>query len=44
LNGALLRGLFLGAHTSCLTPSVDGQSVPRFKHLIVLADRSVKSY
>lgn len=33
LNGALLRGLFLGAHTSCLTPSVDVQSVPRFKHL-----------
>ena len=30
LNGALLRGLFLGAHTRCTTPSVDVQSVPRF--------------
>ncbi|MBP9942419.1 MAG: hypothetical protein KBF33_13685, partial [Comamonas sp.] len=29
LNGALLRGLFLGAHTKCKTPSVDVQSVPR---------------
>ncbi len=33
LNGALLRGLFLGAHNKCITPSVDVQSVPRFTHL-----------
>jgi hypothetical protein len=29
----LLRGLFLGAHNKCMTPSVDVQSVPRFTHL-----------
>ncbi len=33
LNGALLRGLFLGAHAKCTTPSVDVQSVPRFTRL-----------
>ena len=33
LNGALLRGLFLGAHNKCTTPSVDVQSVPRFTPL-----------
>ena len=34
LNGALLRSLFLGAHTfACTTPSVDVQSVPRFTPL-----------
>ena len=33
LKGALLRGLSLGAHTRCTTPSVDVQSVPRFAPL-----------
>jgi hypothetical protein len=32
LNGVLLRGLFLGEHTKCTTPSVDVQSAPRSTH------------